>query len=202
MKINRDDFKKTLTTKAGAAAMYHLPSLDELGLGGLPGGVARLPYSIRVLLESAVRNLDGFKVTEEDVAKILAWEPNPDTQSEIAFKPARVVLQDFTGVPVDHFVLFDFDGTLLDTAPDLVAGVKKIIVVMDHTSKDGSPKFIPECTLPLTGTNVVDMIITNLGVFHRQDHDSPFRLIELAPGVTKEDVAELTTASYEVALGG
>ncbi|MBO6526571.1 CoA transferase subunit B [Erythrobacter sp.] len=85
-------------------------------------------------------------------------------------------------------------------AMDLVAGVKKIIVVMDHNAKDGSPKFIPECTLPLTGQNVVDMIITNLGVFHRPDHDSAFRLIELAPGVTAEEVAEKTTAQYEVAL--
>ena len=85
-------------------------------------------------------------------------------------------------------------------AMDLVAGVKKIIVVMDHNAKDGSPKFIPECTLPLTGQNVVDMIITNLAVFHRVDHDSPFRLIELAPGVTAEEVAEKTTAKYEVAL--
>ncbi|WP_421992937.1 CoA transferase subunit B [Qipengyuania sp.] len=85
-------------------------------------------------------------------------------------------------------------------AMDLVAGVKKIIVVMDHNAKDGSPKFIPECTLPLTGQNVVDMIITNLGVFHRPNHDSAFRLIELAPGVTAEEVAEKTTAQYEVAL--
>jgi len=81
-------------------------------------------------------------------------------------------------------------------AMDLVAGVKKIIVVMDHCAKDGSPKFIPECTLPLTGTNVVDMIITDLCVFHRKDHDSPFKMIELAPGVTAEDVADKTTASY------
>ena len=85
-------------------------------------------------------------------------------------------------------------------AMDLVAGVKKIIVVMDHTAKDGSPKFIPECTLPLTGQNVVDMIVTNLAVFQRPDHDSPFRLIELAPGVTAGEVAEKTTAEYEVAL--
>ena len=81
-------------------------------------------------------------------------------------------------------------------AMDLVAGVKKIIVVMDHTAKDGSPKFIPECTLPLTGQNVVDMIITNLAVFHRPDHDSPFKLIELAPGVTADEVAAKTTAEY------
>ena len=81
-------------------------------------------------------------------------------------------------------------------AMDLVAGVKKIIVVMEHNAKDGSPKFIPECTLPLTGKNVVDMIITDLAVFRRDDHESPFKLIELAPGVTAEEVAEKTTARY------
>jgi len=86
-------------------------------------------------------------------------------------------------------------------AMDLVAGVKKIIVVMDHNSKAGDPKFIPECTLPLTGANVVDMIITNLGVFHRADNASPFRLIELAPGITEDDVAAKTTASYVTELG-
>ena len=81
-------------------------------------------------------------------------------------------------------------------AMDLVAGVKKIIVVMEHNAKDGSPKFIPECTLPLTGKNKVDMIITDLGVFHRPDHASPFKLIELAPGVTADEVRDKTTADY------
>ena len=81
-------------------------------------------------------------------------------------------------------------------AMDLVAGVKKIIVVMEHMSKDGSPKFIPSCTLPLTGRNVVDMIVTDLAVFQRPDHQSPFRLIELAPGVTADEVAAKTTATY------
>jgi 3-oxoacid CoA-transferase B subunit len=81
-------------------------------------------------------------------------------------------------------------------AMDLVAGVKKIIVVMEHCAKDGSPKFIPECTLPLTGRNVVDMVITDLCVFQRPDHASPFKLIELAPGVTAAEVAAKTTAHY------
>ena len=81
-------------------------------------------------------------------------------------------------------------------AMDLVAGVKKIIVVMEHVAKDGSAKFIPACTLPLTGTNVVDMIVTDLCVFHRPDHASPFRLIELAPGVSGEEVATKTTAGF------
>jgi 3-oxoacid CoA-transferase B subunit len=81
-------------------------------------------------------------------------------------------------------------------AMDLVAGVKKIIVVMEHTSKNGDPKFIPSCTLPLTGRNVVDMVITDLAVFQRADHDSPFRLVEMAPGVTAEEIAAKTTAHY------
>ncbi|MDZ7588427.1 MAG: 3-oxoacid CoA-transferase subunit B [Parasphingorhabdus sp.] len=83
-------------------------------------------------------------------------------------------------------------------AMDLVAGVKKIIVVMDHVAKDGSPKFIPACTLPLTGANVVDMIITDLAVFRRADHASPFELIELAPDISAAEVAAKTTAHYLV----
>ena len=81
-------------------------------------------------------------------------------------------------------------------AMDLVAGVKRIIVVMEHNAKDGSPKFIPACTLPLTGKNVVDMIVTDLAVFERSDHEAPFKLVECAPGVSAEDVRAKTTAHY------
>ncbi len=83
-------------------------------------------------------------------------------------------------------------------AMDLVAGVKRIIVLMEHNAKDGSPKFIPACTLPLTGKNVVDMIITDLAVFARPDHASPFKLIEAAPGVSADEIAAKTTAHYLV----
>ena len=82
-------------------------------------------------------------------------------------------------------------------AMDLVAGVKKIIVVMDHVSKHGEPKFMPECTLPLTGRNVVDMIVTDLAVFMRPNHESRFKLIEIAPGVTADEIAAKTTAAYD-----
>ena len=81
-------------------------------------------------------------------------------------------------------------------AMDLVAGVKRIVVVMEHCARDGSPKFLPACTLPLTGRNVVDIIITDLAVCDRPDHHAPFRLIEAAPGVTTDDVAARTTASF------
>ena len=59
---------------------------------------------------------------------------------------------------------------------------------------------VPVATLPLTGQNVVDMIITNLGVFRRKDHDSAFQLIELAPGVSEQDIADRTKAHYECCL--
>jgi 3-oxoacid CoA-transferase B subunit len=85
-------------------------------------------------------------------------------------------------------------------AMDLVAGVKKIIVVMEHNAKDGSPKFIPACTLPLTGKNVVDMIITDIAVFQRANKSSAFKLIEVAPGVSVDDVRAKTTAHFEVAV--
>jgi 3-oxoacid CoA-transferase subunit B len=82
-------------------------------------------------------------------------------------------------------------------AMDLVAGVKRVVVVMEHTSKDGTAKFKPRCDLPLTGANVVDMLITDLAVFSRPDRKSAFKLIELAPGVTAAEVRAKTTAAFE-----
>jgi 3-oxoacid CoA-transferase subunit B len=81
-------------------------------------------------------------------------------------------------------------------AMDLVAGVKRVVVVMDHTSKDGDPKFKPRCELPLTGTNVVDMLITDLAVFARSSRKDSFKLVEVAPGVTAEEVRRKTPARY------
>jgi 3-oxoacid CoA-transferase B subunit len=81
-------------------------------------------------------------------------------------------------------------------AMDLVAGVKRVVVVMEHTSKDGAAKFKPKCDLPLTGANVVDMIVTELAVFARPDRKSPFELIELAPGVTVDELKSKTTAKF------
>lgn len=81
-------------------------------------------------------------------------------------------------------------------AMDLVSGVKKIVVLMEHLSKEGEPKFVPACDLPLTGKNVVDVLITDLCVFQRKAKDQLFSLIELADGVSKEEVASKTSAKY------
>ncbi|GGD77323.1 3-oxoacid CoA-transferase subunit B [Croceicoccus mobilis] len=82
-------------------------------------------------------------------------------------------------------------------AMDLVAGVRRVIVTMEHVSKDGTPKFVRECALPLTGVNCVDMIVTDLCVFAREDRQSPFQLIELAPNVTLDHVKTNTRAFFE-----
>jgi 3-oxoacid CoA-transferase subunit B len=85
-------------------------------------------------------------------------------------------------------------------AMDLVAGVKKIVVVMDHNAKDGSAKLVKQCDLPLTGTQVVDMIITELGVFTVDERG--LTLIEIAPDVTEAEIAERTDAEYKTKLSG
>jgi 3-oxoacid CoA-transferase B subunit len=82
-------------------------------------------------------------------------------------------------------------------AMDLVAGVRRVVVVMEHNSKDGAAKFKPRCELPLTGANCVDMLITDLAVFERPDRKSRFRLLELAPGVTAEQVRAKTSAAFD-----
>jgi acyl CoA:acetate/3-ketoacid CoA transferase beta subunit len=68
---------------------------------------------------------------------------------------------------------------------------------MEHNAKDGTAKFKPMCDLPLIGANVVDMIITDLAVFARDNRKSPFKLIEVAPGTSADEIREKTTAHYE-----
>jgi 3-oxoacid CoA-transferase subunit B len=83
-------------------------------------------------------------------------------------------------------------------AMDLVAGVRRIIVVMEHTEKSGAPKFLHRCSLPLTGKSVVDMLITDLGVFEIDRRNGGAALIELAPAVTLEEIKAKTEATFSV----
>ena len=86
-------------------------------------------------------------------------------------------------------------------AMDLVAGVKRVVVVMEHTAR-GKPKLLQSCTLPLTGAQVVDLVITDLGVFEiDKAGSSGMKLVEVADGVTLDQIAENTEAAYSVASG-
>jgi len=82
-------------------------------------------------------------------------------------------------------------------AMDLVAGVKRVVVVMEHSAKN-EPKLLHRCNLPLTGARVVDLVITDLGVFNIDRSGSGMTLIELAPGVSLDEIASKTEASYQV----
>ncbi len=79
-------------------------------------------------------------------------------------------------------------------AMDLVAGVKKVLVLMDHNAKDGSPKIVTKCTLPLTGKEVVNLIITNLGVFKV---DKGLKVLEIAPDISKQEIINSTEANLK-----
>jgi 3-oxoacid CoA-transferase subunit B len=85
-------------------------------------------------------------------------------------------------------------------AMDLVAGVKRVVVVMEHSAKN-EPKLLHKCTLPLTGAGVVDMVVTDLGVFTLQKKNpAGMKLIEIAPGVTVDQIKAQTEADFTVAL--
>ncbi len=87
--------RDTFETGSGPAVLYRLSRLEEQGVGA----VSRLPYSIKVLLEAVLRQVDGYRITPEDVEALATWDPRHVAEREIPFMPARVILQDFTGVP-------------------------------------------------------------------------------------------------------
>lgn len=81
-------------------------------------------------------------------------------------------------------------------AMDLVAGARRVLVLMEHEARDGASKFVPACSLPLTGAAVVDRLITNLAVFDRESRNAAFRLSMLAPGINMEELRRRTSADF------
>ncbi len=129
---NNDSFgaRATLETSAGTGSIYRIQKLEEDGIAD----IGRLPYSIKVLLEAALRQCDGFEITEEDVTRIAQWNPETAGKEEIPFKPGRVVMQDFTGVPA----VVDL-ATMRDVMADLGGDPKRVNplipvdLVIDHS---------------------------------------------------------------------
>ncbi|MBI1189395.1 MAG: aconitate hydratase AcnA [Tepidisphaera sp.] len=122
--------RKTLTTKHGTYTYFDLNALAAKGVGKID----TLPYSIKVLLESMLRNLDGFVVTADDVSGLANWNAKAPLKEEIPFMPGRVVLQDFTGVPcvVDLAAMRDAMKAL-GGDPNLINPLVKCDLVIDHS---------------------------------------------------------------------
>ncbi len=124
------DTLRPLATPAGEVYIHRLDLLGaELGVD-----VTRLPVTIRILLEAALRNLDGFRVRGEDVERLARWTPNDPNPAELPFLPARVVLQDFTGVPcvVDLAAMRDATKAL-GGDPTRINPLVPVDLVIDHS---------------------------------------------------------------------
>ena len=109
---------------------YSLPQLEKEGVGS----VSRLPFSIRILLESVLRNCDGKRITEDDIANLANWSPNAARTDEIPFVVARILLQDFTGVPL----LVDLAAmrsavARLGRQPNVIEPMVPVDLIIDHS---------------------------------------------------------------------
>ena len=131
MAHNLFDSLQTFTTAAGKTGQFYaLPQLEKAGIGP----VSRLPVSIRIVLESVLRNYDGQKITEEDVRTLANWRPTETRTAEIPFVVARIILQDFTGVPL----LVDLAAmrsavARLGKDPKLIEPLVPVDLVVDHS---------------------------------------------------------------------
>ncbi|MEM7343770.1 MAG: aconitate hydratase AcnA [Chloroflexota bacterium] len=122
--------RATFDTGNGSAYIYRLDALEKAGLGN----ITRLPFSIKVLLEAVLREVDGFTVTEEDVKNLAAWNAPAPAADEIPFKPARVILQDFTGVPaVVDLAAMRSAMARMGGDPQKINPVVPVDLVIDHS---------------------------------------------------------------------
>ncbi len=122
--------RTTLESSAGSGAIFRIQKLEEDGIAA----TSRLPYSIKVLLEAALRQCDGFEITPEDVERIAKWSPQTAGKEEIPFKPARVVMQDFTGVPAVVDLAAMRDAMVeLGADPKKVNPLIPVDLVIDHS---------------------------------------------------------------------
>ena len=145
MTVNQNKFdpfgaRDTFETVGGSVGIYRLTKLEEAGLTE----VFRLPFSIRVLLESVLRNCAGYEVSEEDVKNLAGWSAESAAPVEIPFKPARVVLQDFTGVPaVVDLAAMRSAMKRIGGDPQLINPLIPVDLVIDHsvqTDPFGTPE--------------------------------------------------------------
>jgi aconitate hydratase len=130
--LGKDSFgaRAPLETSQGTVSFYRLGRLEESGLGR----ISRLPFSIKVLLEAALRTCDGYEVTEDDVRNLAVWDAKSPTQVEFPFKPARVIMQDMTGVPaVVDLAAMRAAAKRLGGDPKKINPLVPVDLVIDHS---------------------------------------------------------------------
>ncbi|MCB1047725.1 MAG: aconitate hydratase, partial [Calditrichaeota bacterium] len=129
-KLNTLGARDTFETGSGPAYIYRLDALERAGMGQ----VSRLPYSIRILLESVLRNCDGYVIREEDVRRLAGWNPARPEAAEIPYRPARVILQDFTGVPcVVDLAAMRSAMQRMGGDPNRINPIVPVDLVIDHS---------------------------------------------------------------------
>jgi 3-oxoacid CoA-transferase subunit B len=175
-----DDMHVTLQSENGMLGMGAYPLASEVDADLINAGkqtISELPYSVYFDSAASFGMIRGGHI---DLAILGALQV--DEQADLAnwMIPGKMIKG-------------------MGGAMDLVAGVKKILVIMDHNAKDGEPKLVRECSLPLTGKGVVDMIITELGVFEFRA-DGKLYMIEIAPEVLKREVSDRTEAAFQFDL--
>ena len=111
-------------------SFYSLPALEKAGVGA----ISRLPVSIRIVLESILRNCDGQKISEQDVRNLATWQPKVERTAEIPFIVARIVLQDFTGVPLlVDLAAMRSAAARLGKSPEVIEPLVPVDLVVDHS---------------------------------------------------------------------
>lgn len=128
--LNSFDSRATLNVDGQAYELFRLDALENAGIGA----ISRLPFSMKILLENLLRNEDGRLVKQDDVAAVAGWDPKKKSEGEIAYRPARVLMQDFTGVPaiVDLAAMREAMQSLGDD-PTKINPLVPVDLVIDHS---------------------------------------------------------------------